>query len=58
MVTLVSQTSLHHVLFDLICQSQSSLRTGDSDPYTVHTLNYKPGLNPIYVKVIRDQILG
>ena len=25
-------------------------RTGDSGPYTVHTLNHKPSLNPVYVK--------
>ena len=30
-------------------------QTGDSGPYTVHSLNQEPGLNPVYVKYSRTE---
>ena len=42
-------------LWQAVTHTAKMTRTGDSGPYTVHTLNHDPGLNPIYVKYSRTK---
>ena len=34
-----------------VTRTVKTTQTGDRGPYTVHTLNHKPSLNPVYVEV-------
>ena len=45
-------------LWPAVTRTAKMTQTGYSRPYTVHTLNHDPSLNPVYVKVFQERVPG